>query len=167
MSFRPALLSCAAAGLLLSACGENTFGPTSTTIPAEPKNRLVAATWSPAARTVLPGLNIDGEGTIVTDLIAHEDPCVHDDVTRFTADGKWVGDEGPAKCEGGDPQTISGTWSFNTAGDSITITNDSKPGADMIARIVDLSDTRMILSVSSDNWPDGATREETFTWKAK
>lgn len=166
MSFRPAVLLCAAAGLWLSAC-EDSSGPALPASAAEAKNLLVAVKWTPAAKTVNPGFDINDDGVIVTNLFAHEEPCQHDDFMQFTADGKWTGDEGPAKCDPEDPQLLSGTWTLTADGDSLIISDDSMPGDELVAKIVGLTSNRLSLTASSDNWPDGATREETFTWKAK
>jgi hypothetical protein len=163
---RYALLPCLAASLLFLACDDST-GPSLPGTPAEAKSLLVGAKWLPAARTINPGFDMLDNGTIVTNVFAIEDACEHDDVMTLTADGKWAGDEGADKCDADAPQISTGTWSLNAAGDSVSITDDSDSQGDVNAKIVALTASVLSLAAASDDWPDGKTRTETFTWKAK
>ncbi|TVT41295.1 hypothetical protein FNT36_07515 [Hymenobacter setariae] len=47
--------------------------------------------------------------------------CYNDDLFKFNADKTVVQDAGANKCNSTDPQTQSGTWSFNTDQSKLTI----------------------------------------------
>ncbi len=79
------------------------------------------------------------------DFTGPVDDCTADDVHTFTANGTYTFDEGPTKCEEDDPQSYSGTWSFNTAE---TFLNISEDGFTFEKEILELSATTMRLKFS-------------------
>ncbi len=74
---------------------------------------LTSGSWHVSAYTVDPAIDFDGDGTEETNVYAIMDQCIKDDHTTFIADGSAELDEGATKCDPGDPQTISLTWSIN------------------------------------------------------
>ncbi|MDB5106334.1 MAG: hypothetical protein JWP91_4023 [Fibrobacteres bacterium] len=122
MSLRIRLTAFTALAFILGACDS----PDSTA-PAETNRSalLVASKWKMTAQTVTPGLDMDGSGALITDVFVFMGACQADDITSYTADGKWSTDNGSAKCDPADPQIDLGTWSMNAAKDSITITTTS------------------------------------------
>ncbi len=52
------------------------------------------------------------------------DPCELDDRTTFSTDGIHLLDEGATKCDPSDPQTISGTWSFQDDETTLRLSGD-------------------------------------------
>lgn len=84
---------------------------------------LTDENWRTTALTVDPAINIGG--VVVSDLYAQLDDCEKDDLTIFKTDGKVNYDEGATKCDPSDPQTSTGTWTFNTDQTIITIDGES------------------------------------------
>ena len=68
------------------------------------------------------------------------DPCSKDDFLIFKTGGVVVTDEGPTKCDPGDPQTTNGTWSLSSDEKKITLDGD-------VADITDLTDVNMVISM--------------------
>ena len=127
---------------------------------------LIGPKWLPAAHTVSPGVDYNDDGVIVTNTFAIEGACDHDDTTRFLSATKWSGDEGASKCDPSSPQIETGTYFFNAAGDSVTMTSDVD-GVPTTGKVLALTATKFSVSVRSDNYPDNKSRIETFTWVAK
>jgi hypothetical protein len=166
MKIPAVLLPAAAALLLLSACDDATTGDSVPANSTEAKALLTAASWLPAAHTINPGFDMEDDGHVITNVFAIEPACSHDDIMRFTADGKWINDEGAQKCDAGDPQTTGGTWVLSQDADSLYLNSDDEPG-EIGMKVASLTSTSFSLSGSSDNWPDKKSRLETYTWKAK
>ena len=148
----------------LTACDSSSEG---LAVPGSKDDMLANLTskqWVRAALTINPGYDILNDGHVVSDLYAAEDACRHDDVLTFSDNGIWKWDEGPTKCHVSDPQSSTGEWSFNAALDSMTITD---PSGSFTAKISTLNATTLSLVGISDYWPDGQTRIETTTWRAR
>ncbi|MEO6096385.1 MAG: hypothetical protein ABIW76_12040 [Fibrobacteria bacterium] len=126
---------------------------------------LIGAKWKMTAHTITPAVDYDGNGTLVTNLFAVEHGCGHDDIDSYTSDHKFSFDEGPTKCDASDPQKETGTWSFNSAGDSLTIDSDLDP-VPMKLKVVEVSATKLVLSSSDDSWGDGV-HTEVLTFSAQ
>src|SRR5690606_39228689 len=60
----------------------------------------------------------------ISNLYGQMEPCEKDDLVKFNADGSLISDEGATKCDADAPQTVSGTWVWNTDESIITITQD-------------------------------------------
>lgn len=84
----------------------------------------ITGTWKLTAMTVDPA--IDWFGTQVTNLYAQLPACTKDDLTIFQSNGVVKLDEGDSKCEVSDPQTQTGTWTFNTSESTISVTTDGE-----------------------------------------
>ncbi len=83
---------------------------------------LTGGQWQLSALASDPA--IDWFGTPVTNVYAQLPACIKDDVTIFKTDGKVNFDEGPSKCSPNDPQTTTGTWTFNPAQTVLSVTRD-------------------------------------------
>jgi hypothetical protein len=91
--------------VVMSACSKQT------TISQMPADNLAAnlqsGDWKMTAFTTSPALNG------VTDVIANMPPCANDNLLQFRANGLFVLDEGPTKCNASDAQTDAGTWNYD------------------------------------------------------
>jgi hypothetical protein len=85
---------------------------------------LTGGQWQLTAMTADPA--IDWFGTPVTNVYAQLPACIKDDLTIFKTDGKVNFDEGPSKCQPNDPQTTTGTWTFNTTQTVLSVTQDGE-----------------------------------------
>ncbi len=89
--------------LVLGSCGKNdTKAPTRTEL-------LASATW----KYDNAGLDINKDGIAETPLPpGYVGDCDKDNTLTFKSDGTGTLDEGPLKCDAGNPQTSPFTWSF-------------------------------------------------------
>ncbi|HMQ63863.1 MAG TPA: DUF5004 domain-containing protein [Flavilitoribacter sp.] len=85
---------------------------------------LTSGSWQLTAMTVDPA--IDWFGTPVTNVYSQLPACVKDDLAIFKANGTVNYDEGASKCNPNDPQTTTGTWTFNTDQTVLSITQDGE-----------------------------------------
>ena len=85
---------------------------------------LTSGRWQISAVTIVPGILSEGDTTIITDFYNSTflPRCAKDDFTIFNANGTLINDEGPDKCSVSDPQTVSGTWTFNSDKTILTVT---------------------------------------------
>lgn len=82
---------------------------------------LTNRNWVLTALTVDPSIPLASGGT-TTNLYNQLKSCAKDNITIFKADKSITFDEGGTKCEVSDPQTQSGTWTFNTTETVISYT---------------------------------------------
>ncbi|MEZ4963239.1 MAG: DUF5004 domain-containing protein [Saprospiraceae bacterium] len=85
---------------------------------------LTGGNWQLTAMTSDPA--IDWFGTPVTNVYAQLPACLKDDLTIFKSNGTVNFDEGASKCEPNDPQTKTGTWTFNTDQTVLSVTQDGE-----------------------------------------
>jgi hypothetical protein len=83
---------------------------------------LTSGRWQVSAMTIDPGIPFGG--VTITDYYNSTlyPACVKDDFVTFNANGTLVVDEGATKCDLSAPQTVSGTWTFNSDKTIITTT---------------------------------------------
>jgi hypothetical protein len=86
---------------------------------------LTEKNWKLTASTVDPAISINGSAPI-TNLFAQYQDCYKDNLTKFNKTGIIALDEGSTKCDASDPQTVSGTWAFNTDKTIISLTLDGE-----------------------------------------
>ena len=91
------------------------------------------------------------------------DDCDKDNTVTFVSNGSGTADEGPAKCNSGDPQTISFTWTFENNETTIQATAPLFPGGNGTFTIVTLTDTQLV--VSQDITVSGVTQNAVITFK--
>lgn len=119
-------------------------------------DRLTGKNFIMTAWTIDPPVDI-GAGPF-SDLFALLPACTIDDITTFNADGTMTVDEGASKCEQGDPQTTSGTWSFIDNESKLSTTVDD---ITQIMNIVELTENTLRLSYEeTEDYGDG---EQTYT----
>ncbi len=166
MSVRITVIPCIAAVWYLSACDGSPTGPAVPASEAEIVAVLTGSQWMRAGLSITPGFDINADGRVITDLFAEEPACAHDDVFTMKADGTWMNDEGPTKCDVDAPQVGTGTWTLNATHDSLYTDDDSDPDP-QVAKIAVLNPSGLSLVAVSTDWPDGQARTQTFTWRAK
>lgn len=109
--------------------------------PAPTKTQLLTGkNWKVTALTVDPARPYTAFGPDVTDWYSQMESCQQDNLYKFNTDGTAIKDEGPTKCDVDDPQTISGTWVFNT---DQTIVTETFNSVSISYTIVELTSTKL------------------------
>jgi hypothetical protein len=160
MTLKSLLASLSAFSLLTACSGGDSTGPSGSGTEAV----LAGAQWKLSANTIDPGIDVDGSGKLVTDLLAEDDECDRDDFVVFSADHKYTEDHGAVKCDPAESQTVAGTWSLNAAGDALTITLNGKSQS---GKIVQATATKLVFTQSGLPFPDGKSHTVTFTYVPK
>lgn len=81
-----------------------------------------------------------------TDVSAAIQPCQKDNILTFIAAGIGSVDEGPLKCNAGDPQTNSFLWSFSSGETVLNISTVLFTGGSNTFTIVSLTETQLVAS---------------------
>ncbi len=81
-----------------------------------------------------------------TDVSAFLQPCQKDNILTFAAAGTGTADEGPTKCNAGDPQTNPFTWSFLSNETILHISTVLFTGGSSDFTLVSLTETALIVS---------------------
>jgi len=114
--------------------------------------KLCGKYWISTAITISPPIIVNG--TPITDFFSQLDQCWKDDLQKFDENGTYTFDEGASKCSVNDPQTVLGTWSFNSGE---TIATVSWGGATRSYTILELSSSRLVASYTElANYGSGA-----------
>jgi hypothetical protein len=118
--------------LFFAACSKSDSNNTTKT-----KTQLITqASWKFSIATV--------NGTDVSSLI---NSCQKDNVLTFSATGgTGTLDEGPTKCNSGDPQTTPFTWSFTNNESTLHVSQVFFTGGSSDFTIVSLTDTQLVVS---------------------
>ena len=91
-------------------------------------------------------LDINKDGQIDTDLPAgYVTACEKDNTLTFKKDGTGVADEGPTKCDQGDPQTTTFNWTFENGEQFLVFEQSIFTNIDGIVKILTLNDTKLEL----------------------
>ena len=120
---------------------------------------LTNKNWVVTAFTVSPGVSVGG--TTITDVYAQTPACSRDDISRFETPNVFKDDEGASKCNATDPQTITGTWVFNSDQTVLTVTEN---GSAQSFNISSLTSNQMVLTVSQV--ANNVTYTYTITYKS-
>ena len=72
--------------------------------------------------------------------------CQKDNIIVFVAPNTGTLDEGAAKCNSADPQTVSFTWNFTNNEQTLHVSTVLFTGGSSDFTIVDLSETQLVLS---------------------
>ena len=130
---------------ILSACQKDNEDP-----PAQKtKTELISqASWKFSSATVS---GVDASGYLQA--------CQKDNIYTFVAAGTGTIDEGPSKCNSGDPQTSPFTWNFLSNETMIHISTVLFSGGSNDFTLVSLSTTQL---VASQNYPPYGTIVVTF-----
>lgn len=99
--------------------------------PAKSKTELITSGSWRVSSLVLGG----------TDIWPSQDACDKDDLSIFKADGTYIDDEGPTKCDSSDPQQSTSTWKFMNNETMLEIDGD-------VGTIKELSASKMVLETS-------------------
>ena len=91
-------------------------------------------------------LDMNKDGQIDTDLPAgYVKACEKDNTLLFKKDGSGVADEGPSKCDQGDPQSTNFNWSFENGEQNLVFQQSIFTTIDGNVKILTLNDTRLEL----------------------
>lgn len=74
--------------------------------------------------------------------------CEADNCFTFKTDQSFSVDEGAVKCDPGDPQTATGTWSISDDGKKLSLTDDSTTD---VGAIVELTKDKLVYEISIDD----------------
>ena len=92
------------------------------------------------------GIDADNNGSIDAALPAgYVQDCKKDNIVSFKSDGTGTSDEGASKCNAGDPQTSSFTWSFINNETGMNFPQQVFTGFDGDVNLKSLTSTQMIL----------------------
>lgn len=81
-----------------------------------------------------------------SDVSAFLQACQKDNILTFASNGTGTVDEGPLKCNAGDPQTSPFTWNFLSNETQLFISTTLFAGGSSTFNIVTLSETQLIVS---------------------
>jgi hypothetical protein len=81
--------------------------------------KLTAGAWRLESIELAPAFDIDGDG--IAEAYDTLYPCQLDDETAFLADGSLTVVQNDF-CQPGEPDTVTGTWSFDAAETSLSLT---------------------------------------------
>ena len=81
-----------------------------------------------------------------TDVSGALQACQKDNIMTFVSTGTGTVDEGPTKCNAGDPQTNPFTWNFQTNETILFISTTLFTGGSSNFTLVTLSETQLIVS---------------------
>ena len=122
----------------------------------DPKNsELIRGSWQLTALTVNPVIPIIG-----SDIYAQFDACEKDDITIFEANGVVRFDEGASKCAPNDPQTTTGTYTWNTDETIITVNDSSGATSYTVSSI---SNSQMVVTNTENIGGVNYTYTATYT----
>ena len=73
---------------------------------------LTTGSWKRTALISNPAYDWYADGTFATDILSVMKPCESDNLYIYRSNGTGETDEGPAKCDQSDPQTLPFAWTF-------------------------------------------------------
>jgi hypothetical protein len=116
---------------------------------------LIIGTWRLSAFTVSPELPFIG-----SNVYSQIPDCTKDDLSIFEDNGVFKVDEGASKCNPNDPQTITGSYTFNPDMTVLTINDGSETESWDISEI---SDSQMVATYEESDTGVVYTYTLTFT----
>ena len=91
-------------------------------------------------------LDLNKDGQIDTELPAgYVEACDKDNTLLFKSDGLGIADDGPTKCDQGDPQTTNFNWVFENGENNLLFEQAIFTNIDGNVKINTLNDTRLEL----------------------
>lgn len=102
-------------------------------------DKLCGKYWISTAVTIDPPIIVGG--TPITDFFSQMAQCWKDDLQKFDKNGIYTFDEGASKCAVNDPQTVTGTWAFNS---DETIATVTWGGGSRSYTIISLSSSKLV-----------------------
>jgi len=92
------------------------------------------------------GLDLDDNGTIDSPIPPGViQPCDTDGSLTFSSNGTGVGDEGPTKCNGTDPQTVNFSWALKNNETILNISGVLFGGLSGDVQLLSITDTQLTL----------------------
>jgi len=119
--------------IIMLSCSKD--GDDNTPAPKTKTQLITQSTWRFSAATV------GG-----ADVSAFLQACQKDNILTFASIGTGTVDEGPLKCNAGDPQTSPFTWNFLSNETQLFISTTLFTGGSSTFNIVTLSETQLIVS---------------------
>jgi len=119
---------------------------------------LTAGYWKFTAMNINPAIEFNG--LEYSDLFGLMPNCSKDDLVKYNTDGSVIYDEGASKCDEGDPQTETGTWTFSADETKITETYD---GESFTYNVVEITDSNLKISYSEEADYGNGTQTYTIT----
>lgn len=135
--------------IVLQACKKSSSS--SSTPPKTKTDLLTQATWKFSAATV--------GGTDVSTLLQS---CQKDNILTFQSNGNGSVDEGPSKCNSGDPQTNPFTWAFQSGETMLHVSTVLFTGGSSDFTLVSLTETQLV--VSQNITVSGSTQNAVVTF---
>jgi len=112
------------------------------TTPKTKTQLLCGKNWKLTAEICDPAIDWNGSGAVSTNVYNQMQSCEKDDIVIFNTNGTYTNDEGVSKCNTADPQTVTGSWVFNT---NETILSRTRNGETISFDINTLNETSLIL----------------------
>jgi hypothetical protein len=81
---------------------------------------LTGVWWKMTAQTVSPATDMNGDGTLETDLFTSRAACEKDDLIKFNTNGTITNDQ-KTLCTGQTAKTDGGTWKWNSDETELTL----------------------------------------------
>jgi hypothetical protein len=123
----------------ITACSKDDSGSS----PKTNTEKISASAW----KYDKAGIDLDNNGTGETPLPAGTlETCETDNLIIFKSDGNGTLDEGATKCDAGDPQTTSFTWTFTNGETVVNFPIAILAGVDGDVKILSLTETKLELS---------------------
>jgi hypothetical protein len=129
------------AGLATVSCNKDDDDDNNTP-PVTAVDLITAGAWS--IDTI--GFDTDLNGTIDTEIPGGFEACDLDNTLSFNKDSTGVFDEGAAKCDPADPQTIPFEWYFKSNDSIINFSGDLPGELKGDVNVLTLSNTQLVMS---------------------
>lgn len=139
--------------LLMTQCSKDDDNDDNNQTPSE----LIIGSWQVTADVVSPPIDLGGGP--VSDLYAILDPCDKDDLYIIKANGVGEFNEGASKCDPADPQSEPFSWSLQSNGTVLVISDGS---TSVNFQVAQLNQTTMKLVITENIL--GTTYTETITY---
>jgi hypothetical protein len=131
---------------------------------ADPLANLFNKNWKLTGSKIKPGVK-DSTGALFTDVYARMSPCNRDGFTTFSANGTFIDNEGPTKCDAADPQTTKGTWTLNANRTLLTLLWEGNTTPSEF-KLEALTPTLLEFSDDKQTWEDGKVHKLTYIFSA-
>lgn len=116
---------------------------------------LIVGTWKLTAYTVSPELPFIG-----SNAYSQIPDCSKDDLDIYEENSVFKVDEGPSKCNPNDPQTVTGTYTFNP---DMTILTRNDGTETKSLDIMEITETEMVVTYKESETGVEYTYTKTFT----
>jgi hypothetical protein len=125
--------------MLFGSCQKDEGGTT----PKTKQELISSSAWKYNDAKIDSDNNGTGDVALPAGLV---EPCQTDNTLVFTSNGTGTLDEGPTKCDAGDPQSVPFTWSFGSNETVINFSSVVFAGVGGDFKIISLTETELVLS---------------------